>query len=192
MTVWEITNPSDPYTIESDSFLAAAAATLLVGEGRMGLEPQCEDDPGMPLFLFGGHESFVDEHFGGDLGAWIDAHPAEIADALDSVLLGGFDRRSDFASAMEAIDDPAKRLLFREKWQDKRSSMSDIGGYAYRLAEHFRERAATAEELRWVTAGRQAYADREPCSPPGDATEGHAIAWTDGWEQAREASETGR
>lgn len=141
MHVWEIINPSDAYTIEAPTFPIAAAATLMLGEGRLGLSPENEDDPSLPLFLFGGHEKFVADYFDGDLTAFLMANEAGIADALDSVLLGGFGRRADYAAAMAAIDDPAKREAFREKWQDKRSSLNDIGHAAWRLAERLRERA---------------------------------------------------
>ena len=135
---WEIINPSDKYTIAAPTFAAAAAATLMRGHGSFGLEPEQEDGECMPIFLLGGHEPFIAEHFGGDLSQWLDDHKAEVADALDSVLLGGFGRRADYDAAVAAIDDPQKLAQFREQWQDKCSSMNDIGGYAHRLAAHLR------------------------------------------------------
>lgn len=138
MKAWEIINPSDKYTIIAERFEVAAAATLLLGSGRLALDPEDEGGQRLPLFLFGGHEEFIKEHFSGDLDAWLDGHKAEVATALDSVLLGGFDRRADYNAAIAAIDDPAKLLAFKTAWQDKRSSMNDIGGCAHRLAEHLR------------------------------------------------------
>lgn len=138
MLAWEIINPSDKYTITAPTFAAAAAAALLIGEGKLALEPEHDEGQRMPLFLFGGHEEFIAEHFGGDLVRWIDDHKSEVADALDSVLLGGLGRRADYDAAVAAIDDPEKLARFRERWQEKRSSMNDIGGYAHRLAAHLR------------------------------------------------------
>jgi hypothetical protein len=141
MSIWAITNPSDPYTIESETFPAAAAAVLLLGEGRFGLAPEDKKTQGMPLLMFGGGEAFIEEHFGGDLRGWIHANMPAVIDALDSVLLGGFGRRADYRAAIEAIDDPAKLASFKSAWQDKRSSRNDIGGSAHRLAAHLRERS---------------------------------------------------
>lgn len=135
---WEIINPSDKYSLQARDFPTAAAACLLLGEGRMGLDPETDEQPRCPVFIFGGHESFVDEYFGGDLSGWIDAHLEAVADCLDSVLLGGFSRRRDFDAAVAAIDDPAKLATFREAWLDKRSSLNNIGGYAAELAAHLR------------------------------------------------------
>ena len=33
MAIWDVCNPSDPVTFETDSYEAAALAVLLVGEG---------------------------------------------------------------------------------------------------------------------------------------------------------------
>ncbi len=135
---WEVINPSDKYTLQARDFATAAAACLLLGEGRYGLDPETDDQPRCPLFLFGGHEEFVTYHFGGDLSAWIDGHVESVAECLDSVLLGGFDRRRDYDAAVSAIDDPSKLAAFRDAWLDKRSSLNNIGGYASRLAAHLR------------------------------------------------------
>jgi hypothetical protein len=139
---WEIINPSDKYTLQAADFATAAAACLLLGEGRYGLDPESDGQPRCPLFLFGGHDDFIAEHFGGDLSAWIDAHVEAVAECLDSVLLGGFGRRRDYDAAVAAIDDPVKLAVFREAWLDKRSSLNNIGGYAAQIAAGLRERAA--------------------------------------------------
>jgi hypothetical protein len=142
---WELINPSDKYTLQAYDFATAAAACLLIGEGRCGLEPETDEhgeatQPRCPLFLFGGHEAFIEEHFGGDLGAWLGEHRLAVADCLDSVLLGGFARRADYDAAIAAIDDPVKLAAFREAWQDKRSSLNDIGGWAHDYARRLRVR----------------------------------------------------
>lgn len=135
---WEIINPSDKYTLQARDFATAAAVCLLLGEGRYGLRPEHEDGQECPMFLFGGHETFLAEHFGGDLSAWITEHKDAMVECLDSVLLGGFGRRADFDAAVAAVDDPEKLEAFREAWLDNRSSMNNIGGYAKQIADHLR------------------------------------------------------
>jgi hypothetical protein len=141
---WELINPSDKYTLQAHDFTTAAATCLILGEGRYGLDPQTDEDgnaeqPRCPLFLFGGADDFIAEHFGGDLGAWLGGHRLAVADCLDSLLLGGFGRRADYDAATKAIDDPVKLAAFRESWQGKRSSMNDIGSWAHDYAQRMRE-----------------------------------------------------
>jgi hypothetical protein len=156
LLVWEIINPSDAYTIEAPDFRTAAAAVLVLGEGKYGLRPEDEDEgESMPLFLFGGHEGFLATHFGGEdgLGEFIRDNPGPLADAFDSVLLGRFDRRRDYKAALAAIDDPVKREQFRDAWHDNRSSLNDIGGRARDIARHLRGRAGTTEAEATSSAG---------------------------------------
>jgi hypothetical protein len=68
-----------------------------------------------------------------------------VADALDSVVIG---KRGAYAAAVALI--PAdKRTEFRDKWHEEhRSSLSDIGSYAWSLAASLRDKCATlAPEL---------------------------------------------
>ena len=51
--LFEIINPSDPYTLETDSYAAAVAAVCILGEGKYGLDPIGCDVPKVPLALFG-------------------------------------------------------------------------------------------------------------------------------------------
>ena len=109
---YEITNPSDPYTIEAPTLCIAGAATLLLGEGRYGLEAEGEGK-GMPIFLFGGSDEWWAEQCPGQtLQCFFDANLPAIADALGSVTLG----------------------------REERSSMNDIGGRAAALAAALREK----------------------------------------------------
>ena len=140
--ICEIINPSDPYTIVGERFDVLAVATLILGNGQWALSGDA-DVHEMPIFLFGGHEPWLAKHGINDLGAFIDAHLTEIADALDSVLIGSRSERTSIEAVLAAIDDPAQQEKARAVWHDKkRSSMNDIGGRAYALAKRVRERAA--------------------------------------------------
>jgi hypothetical protein len=142
---WEIINPSDRCTLQARDFPTAAASCQLLGEGRYGLDPERDDQPRCPLLIFGGHEDFIAEHFGGDLSQWIDGHLDAIVECLDSVLLGDFSRRADYDAAVAAIDDPIKLAAFRRSWADKRSSLNDICGRAAQIADGLRSRSAEVQ-----------------------------------------------
>lgn len=144
--VYEIINPSDPYTMESSDLAAAAAACLFLGNGKYGLTALVPDDaPGMPLFFFGKTED-VERWFGEACGCTMAdafARRTAIAEALDSVAIGSLADRQTYADGLALIDDEAKRAEWREKWLDRRrSSMNNIGGAAAHYAKRVREAIA--------------------------------------------------
>ena len=138
--VYEITNPSDPYTIEGDDLAVVCVATILLGHGAYGL-CTANGERAMPVLLFGGHELWFTEKFGSTLEELLPATPyARIADCLDTVLIGSFRERQEYHRTLQLIDDPEKRLLYSERWHEgRRSSLNDIGGMARRLAKALRQ-----------------------------------------------------
>lgn len=136
--IWEITNPHDPYTIKADSFLPAAAAVLLIGEGRYGLDPVDEGER-MPLFLFTDSESWLKEKFG-DFGEWLKdtANVAATAEALDSVMSVGPDERDEFDTYMARLPRPTREVYRARLHNNNRSSLGDIGTSAWELAKQLR------------------------------------------------------
>lgn len=139
--IFEIINPSDAYTMETDNFIAACVATCLLGNGAYALE-EIGGDKKMPVFLFGGHDIWFTEQFGKSFERCVDdVSASELADCLDSVLIGKPQDRETYKRGLELIDDPAKREQWHFEWHDKRrSSMNNIGGRAWRLAERLRQR----------------------------------------------------
>jgi hypothetical protein len=140
---YEIVNPSDAYTI-TGPFRACVIATLLLGHGAYSLHDE-HGEHVMPLMLFGigGDEWFV-EKFGKSMQEVMDETPgAEIAAALESVLIGSFPERRTVNAVLNAISDPAEREKARAVWHErKRSSLNDIGGRAQAMAKVLRVRKA--------------------------------------------------
>lgn len=147
--LYEIINPSDPYTFESESFAVAVVAMVLVGEGKIGAKPigpdVPKDAPRMgPLFLM--NAKALDEWFMENCGFPVDGisdfmneHWSEIADALDSVVIGKEEDRGLFLSTLEKIEGNEKREAFRVEWQNKKcSSLNDIGTYCRDAAKAIR------------------------------------------------------
>lgn len=132
--LFELINPSDPYTFEAASIEVAGfvACMLSPGFGARCLEK--DSDESTPI-LFGWDEWFESRGIDSD---WVDAHRDGIADAFDSFLIGSTEQRVDIEEAMAAMT-PEAREKYRAERQDRnRSSMNQIGEAAYEYAKQFR------------------------------------------------------
>jgi hypothetical protein len=147
--IFEIVNPSDPYTLECDDFKIAAAGILLLGRGKLGLT--CEADPKleMPPFIFANEQQVTDWFKGigiDHIGEFIDQNRLKVADMLDTVLIGSERNRRTFEKVLACISDPAERQKARDTYHDeKRSSLNDIGQAAWDLATALRKPKKTDE-----------------------------------------------
>jgi len=156
--LYEIINMSDAYTIEANDLELAFVACILLGRGQYAFEPLSDDGVKVPFFMFGGIDEFCQKHFSKSSGAILDGvmetRSNELADCLDSCLIGGKDNRQTYFDGLALIDDPAKREIWRKKWHDeRRSSLNDIGGRAYEMANKLRAKA----ENPIVTAPQQVF-----------------------------------
>lgn len=136
MPIYELINPSDPYTFEAGSIEVAgvAAATLSTGFGAQ--EVGCEDEGESTPVMFGWDE-WLKEH--GIDSDWIAAHRTEIADALDSFLIGNPADRQDVEDMLAELP-PDKQESWKARRQDRhRTSMNQIGESATNLARRLRE-----------------------------------------------------
>jgi hypothetical protein len=143
MPIFEIINPSDPYTLVGSKEAAIVAVTFL-GGGKYGLGG--EDGNEMPFLMFMSEDE-VDTYFKKVLGMplldWVDNNRTELIECFDSVLIGGKGERQTFEKGLELIDDESKKKAWREEWHDrKRSSMNDIGGRAQDYALQMRQKMA--------------------------------------------------
>lgn len=138
MPIYELINPSDPYTFEAESIEVAGAAVVYLSTSFGAREVGCEDDEGESTpTLFGWEEWLKDRGIDSD---WIAAHRTEIADALDSFLIGDPATRQDVEDMLAELP-PDKREAWKAKRQDRhRTSMSKIGEAATDLAQRLRAR----------------------------------------------------
>lgn len=145
--LYEIINMSDAYTIEAKDLELAFVACILLGSGQYAFQPLEDEGTGVPIFMFGGIDEFCQKHFSKSAGAIMDGvmelRSQELADCLDSCLIGGRENRQTYFDGLELIDDPVKRETWKKKWHDeRRSSLNDIGGRAYEMAKKIRDKAA--------------------------------------------------
>lgn len=166
MKLYELVNPSDPYTFEAESEVIAGAVALGLGDGKYpadqivdGRRAASEEEGDcIPCWAFDkdpekAANKWFEERCGKGFNDFIRDNMEEIATALDSVLIGSHTDRKIFEAAMEKIDDPEKQKEFRDEWHDKkRSSMNDIGGYAWKLAESLRKKASKNKQKEKANA----------------------------------------
>jgi len=133
--LFELINPSDPYTFRAPSIEVAGAVACLLstGFGARCLDEGHEDEQ-TPV-LFGWNEWLEGRGINQD---WIESHKAEIADAFDSFLIGKANERADVESMLALIPED-KQAQWRAERQDRhRTSLNQIGERAYQLAKRLR------------------------------------------------------
>lgn len=130
---YELHNPSDPYTfVAADKEIAALVVGLLSMMFGAGTEDKSKENE-VPIFLFGGYDEWYQEEFGREPKEGLETRKKEVGEAMKSFVLGGFEERKLYSAALEAIEDPAKRDAFITKWQERRSSLNNIGGAAHEI-----------------------------------------------------------
>ena len=140
MKLYELINPSDPYTFYANSIEVAGVAAVLLSEG-FGAKPVDGVGESSPV-MFGWEvwlkERAIDSN-------WMDAHRLEVAAALDSFLIGGAATRADVESMLAELP-PEKREGWRLARQDRhRTSMNKIGEAAYKMAKRLRSKEGVAD-----------------------------------------------
>lgn len=130
---YELINPSDPYTFVAEDYETAALTVFCISQ-MYGAKSK-DGQETVPVFLFGGGEEWYVEQFGRAPVEGIEAKREQIAQALDSVMLGGFEDRRKYEAALAAITDSDKREEFIASWQSECSSMNDIGAQCHRMAK---------------------------------------------------------
>lgn len=138
--LYEIINPSDHYTIECNDLEIAAVACVLLGDGQYAFDPLEEGGEKVPLGIMGGLTEWFKEHFNASpqevFRRCVTDRAPELADALDSVLIGNRKAFLALAPSRDAEGYAEARAAWHEA---NRSSMNNIGGRAYQLARRLRE-----------------------------------------------------
>jgi len=151
---YEVVNPSDPYTLEWENFKIACVVTLIVGNGRYALEPLKDGGQKMPIFLMGGAVEWFKEEFGEELDDVIDNEKRDIVDCLRSIVIGSSADRDIYNETMRqfiedsdwGVEESEAQTKWRKMWHDKKlSSMNDIGGRAWEIADKLESKIEKSE-----------------------------------------------
>lgn len=138
--LFNISNPSDPYTMRAVDLEIAAVAVSLLGHGKYMLEEIGGDRSGVvPFFLFGGHDDWFTKQFGRNfadsLNHVLENRDDDLVKALASVFIGTpADKLAFDEKAAQCPDSEAFALLQLETHDAKRTSENDIGRQAWNLA----------------------------------------------------------
>lgn len=127
MNVYELVNPSDPYTFIAPDDEVAALVAFMLGTGYGA---KLDGDVVVPVFLLGGAEEWYTARFGRSIADGVGALKEQMAESLCSMLYGSAAQRRECEDTLSLITDTENRAAFLARWHDKRSSMNDIGKYA--------------------------------------------------------------
>lgn len=134
--ICELINPSDPYTIETSDFIVAAVAVAILRNGKIGLKNNNGDKS--PI-IFGWSDWFEKQGIT-DIDKYINEHKTQIADVLDSVLIGNEKDRKFVERTLSFLEEDKRQAWLDTYIDTNRSSLNDIGGYAKELANNFRNK----------------------------------------------------
>lgn len=140
--LFNVVNPSDPYTIEASSLDVAVMSAVLLGQGNYGFN-SLDGGTDIPMFAFGGGNEWCEKHFKEDLmelsNRVMDTKLNEVADCLDSVLIGDKQDRKEFAELTKDASRPMFQAMRATRQMDECSSENDIGSFAYKIAAKLRK-----------------------------------------------------
>lgn len=152
--LFNVVNPSDPYTMDAPDLMSAAVAVCLIGEGKYGLTQidavDGEQPKIVPVFLLTSHEDWFTEHFGQGFADTLTVatsaeHMPNLIKALDSLVYGHQEDRAEFLRQLQA-QPPAEREDFRLRWQaERRTSTAQIAEHAWGMAAYFRKQLANGQ-----------------------------------------------
>lgn len=134
---FNLINMSDPYTFEAEDY-ETAALTVLVLSTAFGAESR-DGKVNVPITMFYDAKQWYTEEFHRTPDEGLSEKKKEVSEALLSFILGGFNDRDAYKTAIDAISDPNKREQFISAWNDKRTSLNDIGKAARQIGEKLKK-----------------------------------------------------
>jgi hypothetical protein len=137
MKLYEIINPSDPYTFRAPDIKIAALVVILLGRGAYGAVTK--DGTEKTPVLGGWDEWLADQGLAdGNIKSFLDAHEWEVLEAMESVLIGSFSDRQDVEAALVNMPKDTHEAYLAARHDRRRSSMNDIGKTAQAIAAAMR------------------------------------------------------
>ena len=144
--LYNLINPSDPYTFRAEDQETAALAVFCLGPayGAENLSGTGSGD--VPVLLFSDPKVWYQEQFGRTPDEGLEAKKPAVIRALKSFVLGNERDRKRYEAAMACITEPEQREIFAREWRDGRTSMNNIGLRAEKMAEGLEKQRENQEE----------------------------------------------
>ena len=144
--LYNLINPSDPYTFRAEDQETAALAVFCLGPayGAENLSGTGSGD--VPVLLFSDPKVWYQEQFGRTPDEGLEAKKPAVIRALKSFILGNERDRKRYEAAMACIREPERREVFGREWRDGRTSMNNIGLRAEKMAEALEKQREDQEE----------------------------------------------
>lgn len=144
--LYNLINPSDPYTFRTEDQETAALAVFCLGPayGAENLSGTGSGD--VPVLLFSDPKVWYQEQFGRTPDEGLEAKKPAVIRALKSFILGNERDRKRYEAAMACIREPERREVFVREWRDGRTSMNNIGLRAEKMAEALEKQREDQEE----------------------------------------------
>ncbi len=133
--LYELINPSDPYTFEAKDRETAALAVFLLSTGY-GAHCLTEErvDSDVPVFIFGGWREWYIDTFKRTPEEGLESLKEDVRACLNSFVYGHESDRQTYQLAIDGITNTEKRIEFIKHWQNKHSSLNNIGDIAFKVA----------------------------------------------------------
>jgi len=142
--LYEIINPSDPYTFRAVTDHVAVYVILVLGGGKYGGCKVDDDAWQCPMLLFcsdAAAAKLVEEALGEPLDGFKAAHRADIVAALRSVRIGDPGDREALDDVVADLPEAARETFLAKRHDKRRSSLNDIGARALAYAKALEEGA---------------------------------------------------
>ncbi len=133
--LYELINPSDPYTFEAKDRETAALAVFLLSTSYGAhclTEERIDDD--IPVFILGGSKEWYVETFKRTPDEGLETLKEDVRACLNSFVYGHESDRQTYQLAVDGITDLQKKNEFKRHWDNKRSSLNDINSIALKIA----------------------------------------------------------
>jgi hypothetical protein len=144
--IYEFLNPSDSHTFVAKNREVATLTVFILGTCYGAKQKEGDED--IPIFLFGGSEAWYKKTFGRDVEEGLFELKDDIADSLDSFVIGDYVDRGIFERAISMIENPVSRKEFKAErmadagmlqrhdpiFQSYGYTLTDVGVEAYHKA----------------------------------------------------------
>ena len=145
MTNYELINPSDAYTFQAPDLETATLTVYMISTGYGAVSEDGTENVPIAVFL-DNVDTWYENKFGRSIKEALVVKKEEMIDSLNSFVLGNFEDRRIYESTVNRIFTESKKRKFDEEWNDKRTSMNNIGLRTKLLADHLRKQEEAEKE----------------------------------------------